>query len=151
MDSTEETNKHRNRVREILCIMAGMLDARGETHDLSKLSPEEKPGFDEFTPKLRGSTFGSPEYKEFLAGMEATLAVHYRRNSHHPQHFENGIEGMTLFDLVEMIADWKAASERHEDGDLMRSIEFNTGRFSISPQLRSILENTVKEMESAGI
>jgi len=138
-------------VREILCIMAGMLDARGETHDLSKLSPEEKPGFDEFTPKLRGSTFGSPEYKEFLAGMEATLAVHYRRNSHHPQHFENGIEGMTLFDLVEMIADWKAASERHEDGDLMRSIEFNTGRFSISPQLRSILENTVKEMESAGI
>jgi hypothetical protein len=46
-------------------------------------------------------------------------------------------------DLMEMVADWKAASERHNDGNIMKSIEHNTGRFDIAPQLAQILKNTV--------
>lgn len=147
MDSTEDTNRHRIRVRSLLCLMAGMLDARGEAHDLSKLGPEEKPVFDEFIPRLAGSTYGSEEYKGFLAAMRPALDHHYAKNSHHPEHFEDGVTGMSLFDLFEMLADWKAAGERHDGGgDIMRSLEVNAKRFSIAPQLRAILENTVREM-----
>jgi hypothetical protein len=53
---------------------------------------------------------------------------------------------MTLIDLVEMLVDWKAASERHDDGNVLKSIEVNAKRFRISGQLTTILENTAKAM-----
>jgi len=63
-------------------------------------------------------------------------------NSHHPEHYENGIDDFTLADLVEMFFDWKAASERHNDGDVLKSIEINKQRFGLSEQLCKIFENT---------
>lgn len=55
------------------------------------------------------------------------------------------IGNMTLVDLLEMLADWKAASERHNDGNIRKSIEVNTARFKMSYQLALIFENTAKE------
>jgi hypothetical protein len=107
----------------------------------------EKELFDEFTPKLAGSTYGSDEYKEMLKGLKPALDHHYLYNSHHPEHYDNGIDGMNLLDLVEMFYDWKAASERHKNGDILKSIEINKIRFNMSDQLVSILNNTAKEME----
>lgn len=56
------------------------------------------------------------------------------------------VNGMNLIDLLEMKCDWKAASERHADGDIRRSIEINTKRFGLSDQLTQILTNTVDAM-----
>jgi hypothetical protein len=53
---------------------------------------------------------------------------------------------MTLLDLIEMLVDWKAASERHNDGNIRKSVEINGKRFEMSPQLIRIFENTVKEL-----
>lgn len=52
------------------------------------------------------------------------------------------INDMNLLDIVEMLCDWKAASERHNDGNIRKSIEINANRFGLSPQLVKILENT---------
>lgn len=49
---------------------------------------------------------------------------------------------LDLFDLIEMLFDWKASSERHNNGNILKSIEINAGRFEISPQLAKIFENT---------
>lgn len=51
---------------------------------------------------------------------------------------------MTLVDLIEMISDWKAASLRHADGDIMKSIEINQDRFGYGYELKQILINTVE-------
>lgn len=56
---------------------------------------------------------------------------------------ESNINGMNLFDLIEMIVDWYAATKRHNDGDIHKSLEINKERFGISDQLQRILENTV--------
>ena len=53
---------------------------------------------------------------------------------------------MTLVDLVEMLADWKAATERHADGDMGRSLELQRDRFKIAPQLMSVLWNTARSL-----
>lgn len=50
---------------------------------------------------------------------------------------------MSLLGLVEMFCDWKAASERHGDGSIRRSIEVNGVRFKMSSQLVMIFENSV--------
>jgi hypothetical protein len=53
---------------------------------------------------------------------------------------------MTLLDLIEMVADWRAASERYREGSIADSLTHNKERFGLSDQLASILANTVKEM-----
>jgi len=57
------------------------------------------------------------------------------------------VDGMTLLDVLEMLLDWKAATERMKGGgDIRRSLQINTERFNLSPQLVSILANTIEEM-----
>jgi len=115
-------------------------------HDESKLESPEREIFAEYTPKLKGCTYGSDEYAAHMKEMQVALDHHYAVNSHHPEHFENGIDGMTLLDLVEMMCDWKSATLRHDDGDIMKSIEHNRGRFHIGQQLTTILRNTIKQL-----
>ena len=116
-DSTKDTIEHIRRVSSLLSKMAMNLLSRGVEHDSSKLRTPEKEVFDEFTPKLKGSTYGSEEYKTFLKEMGKGLENHYAMNHHHPEHYQEGIDGMDLIDLLEMMCDWKAATERHENGD----------------------------------
>lgn len=143
-DSRPDTFKHSLRVGELIVQAICELSWRATHHDLSKTQPPEVDVFDEYTPKLRESTYGSDEYKGFLEGMGEGLAHHYEHNRHHPEHFDNGIDDMTLVDLIEMLADWKAATERHTDGDLARSLEIQADRFDIDYQLALILENTAR-------
>lgn len=145
MTSREQTIQHIVMVCTFLAEITKEFNKRAREHDLSKLESPEAEIFEEFTPKLAGSTYGSEEYKGFLVEMHVALDNHYKLNRHHPEHFEDGVDGMTLIDLMEMIADWKAATLRHNDGDILRSIEINTKRFKLSPQLAQILRNTVRE------
>jgi hypothetical protein len=67
-------------------------------------------------------------------------------NRHHPEHFENGIRGMNLIDLIEMFCDWYAATQRHNDGDIIMSIEINQKRFEYSDDIKAILKNTYNDI-----
>lgn len=145
-DSTVDTKNHIARVRELMSVCSSEILKRANVHDASKLEEPEKSTFDYATPRLAGSTYGSDEYKGFLAELKPALDHHYSRNSHHPEHYKNGVDGMSLLDVLEMLCDWKAAGERHNNGSIQRSLEINKDRFKVSPQLQSILENTAKEM-----
>jgi hypothetical protein len=84
--------------------------------------------------------------KKNLDGLKVALDHHYRNNSHHPEHYTNGVNGFDLFDLIEMFMDWKAATERHTDGDIHKSIKINTNRFQLSKQLADIFKNTANRL-----
>lgn len=146
-DSKADTLLHIKRVAELMMGAAKELLDRANNHDDSKLRSPEKEAFDEFTPKLKGSTYGSEEYKENLKGLGEALSHHYTFNTHHPEYYNKGINGMNLFDVMEMLFDWKAATERHADGDIMKSIEINKKRFDISDQLINIFINTVNDFK----
>jgi hypothetical protein len=110
-DSTAEILEHKRKVEYWARDFIHLIESRVRLHDNSKLLPPEKEIFDEYTPKLKEMTFGSDEYKAALVGMGEGLKHHYKINRHHPEHFENGVNGMTLYDLVEMFCDWLAAAE----------------------------------------
>ena len=145
-DSTKDTQAHIDRVAELLNQAADELRRRGSVHDQSKLADPEKALFDEYTPKLKDCTYGSDEYKAFLAGLKPALDNHYAKNSHHPEHYPEGVAGMDLFDLVEMFFDWKAATERMASGNIHKSIEINKDRFKMDPQVAAIFSNTAKRL-----
>lgn len=146
-DSTADTLHHIFEVQSRLRMVAMKLLERGEVHDQSKLVDPEKSVFDECTPRLRAMTYGSEEYNACLSEMKVGLDHHYAHNSHHPEHYpENGIRGMSLLDIIEMLCDWKAATMRHADGDLRRSIEINQKRFGYTDEMKQILTNTADRL-----
>lgn len=143
-DSSKDTLKHILRVSQFLHDFITELLYRAKEHDASKLRSPEKEVYDKYTPKLRTTTYGSEEYNKTLVEMEKEGDNHWKFNPHHPEFYPNGINGMDLVDLIEMVCDWKAASERHNDGDINKSIMINKDRFKMSEQLTQILQNTVK-------
>lgn len=146
LEANLQTWEHIDVIRRMLRMFAVRLIHRGETHDRSKLHPPESDMFAVFTKRLKGMTYGSDEYKECLKEMgqgEGPLRHHYDHNRHHPEHFKEGLKGMTLVDLVEMWIDWWASVQRHDDGDMMKSIEINKERFDMPDELVAIFENTV--------
>ena len=143
-DSTADTMKHIKRVNELLIFASKEILDRAVKHDSSKLTTPEKECFDIITPRLKTSTYGSDEYKATMAEFKPAIDHHQKSNSHHPEFYENGIGGFDLFDLIEMFFDWKAASERHADGDIYRSIQVNQERFGYSEIIAEIMRNTAK-------
>ncbi len=146
-DSRLDTHEHINVVRRYLKRVAFRLLNRAEKHDASKLVDPELSVFNEYTPKLRHSTYGSDEYRRFLEGMGEGLQHHYAANDHHPEHFENGIADMGLLELTEMLCDWLAATQRHADGDIRRSIEQNAERFGYGEEIKRLLLNTLDDLD----
>ncbi len=145
-DSTKDTQDHIKTVRHFMSVVIMNLSDRRNLHDRSKLESPEKEMYDEFTPRLRELTYGSDKYKATLKEMGAALKHHYENNTHHPEHFANGINGMSLLNLIEMFCDWQAAALRHADGDFDKSLEINRKRFAMSDQLYEIFVNTAKEI-----
>lgn len=149
-ECNEETRKHIAKVQYYIKLITDELTLRGLNHDLSKLTSPEVEIFAKNTRKLARLKFQnengevSDEYKASLDAIHEATAHHYAVNRHHPEHYPNGVNGMDLVDIVEMLCDWKAASLRQHDGNLLKSIEANAKRFNINKQLLEILENTAK-------
>lgn len=138
-----ETMRHIEQVRNLLNKVIVELMERAEKHDQTKLESPEVELFTEYTAKLAETTYGSDEYNEYKKKLGPALEHHYANSRHHPEHFKNGINDMNLVDLIEMLVDWRAASMRHNDGNIRKSIEINGKRFNMSDQLIKIFENSV--------
>lgn len=145
MDKTiRETLEHKHRVQELMNAVIIELINRATTHDNSKLGEHELEQFAKLGKPLEGITYGSEEYKEQINSILGdALKHHYENNRHHPEHHPNGIKDMDLLDILEMLVDWRAATERHKDGDIYRSIEINQDRFRYGDELKGIFKNTV--------
>lgn len=142
-----ETQKHIENVRKYIRFIIDKIDMRGVKHDASKLDSPEIDLFAKYTPLLSTLSYGTEEYQASLAALKPALDHHYASNRHHPEHFANGVDDMTLIDIIEMFCDWKASTLRHNDGNLLKSIEINAERFNIDGQLKQILLNTARMLD----
>lgn len=146
-DSTLDTTQHILDVRMFISNFCQEMARRATVHDQSKLESPEKEIFDKYTPILRELEYGSPEYFKNLENIKVATDHHYANNTHHPQHYSNGINGFDLFDLVEMFCDWQAAVSRTKEGDMMKSVEINSNRFEMGEVLTNIFNNTINRLK----
>lgn len=150
-ESKFKTLRHIETVRNYLNAIIVELIKRGELHDRTKLESPEVEIFEEYTDKLKDIEYNSKEYKQCLEEMKPAIQHHHKYNRHHPEFHKDGIKGMNLIDLLEMIADWKASTMRMNKGDIHKSIEINQKRFGYSDEVTTILRNTVDVLEQMGI
>ena len=86
-------------------------------------------------------SYGSAEWSALVAEAMPALEHHYRRNSHHPKYYVDGIAGMDLFDVVETLCDWMAGAERNPVDGV--KLDHNVNVFGIETQLARVLANTL--------
>jgi len=146
-----ETLQHVREVQKRLNHVIAHLIVRGETHDATKLLEPEMSAFARVTPLMKGTEYGSPEYRAQLASIRPAIDHHNAHSRHHPEHFENGVWDMTLIDVTEMVCDWCAAALRNRNGNILKSAEKCFERFEIDDQLAAIIMNTIRLIESRGV
>ena len=142
----DDTLAHIRKVQGYLHDVVGRLLGRARVHDRTKLEEPEFSSFAEVSARLNEVEYGSDEYQGLLDELESALDHHYAHTAHHPESIGGGIQGMGLVALTEMLCDWKAASERHEDGSIRDSIEKNQERFEYGDELKGVLHNTAQRL-----
>lgn len=147
-DSTADTLEHIEKVQARIEEIRSRLAIRAVYHDMSKLTEPEKSILDAKHGALGELRYGSPEYSAALAAvdMQPFLEHHYAENDHHPQHYPNGIAGMSYLSILEMLCDWAAAGERVKEGSLAQSLAHNKGRFTISDEQFGMMLRTIEEL-----
>lgn len=159
-DSTADTQAHIKQVQYYIKRVTQTLAQRAFVHDYHKLRSPEKEGFDA-AAELKTIEYGSDEYRASLENLKEVLLHHYAHTKHHPESFaikedgtldteavKNGaaINRMNLLDLIEMLCDWKAASERHDGGNIYKSIDMNQERFGYDDDMKELLTRTARAM-----
>lgn len=146
-DSAPDIRRHNRAVARHLKLAALNLVYRGERHDLDKLQKPDKSGWDRVSPRL-DVEFGTPAYFDHLRNnLHGILERHYEVSDHHPEHFEQGVSGMNLLNLLEFLVDVADICKQHGTGDVLESLRISVLRFKIEPQLESVLINTLVEMD----
>lgn len=143
---SQDTVDHIRKVQENLFVARNNLAHRANVHDASKLEEPELSGYQGLSEALKGLTYGTPEHRAAFAPFKDIIKHHYAHNSHHPEHWPNGVGDMSLLDIIEMLADWKAANDRI-GGDFAKSIVVSIARFHFDDdRIGEILINTAKEL-----
>lgn len=122
------TREHIERVQRCLAVMAAAtehkaeLEERARVHDASKFGPEERLPYIWLTEyhrcKKLGEVFAYPEGMEAM--VRAAIDHHVTHNRHHAD-FHADPNDMTDVDLIEMVCDWTAMAQEHDqDGGSAR-------------------------------
>ena len=88
-------------------------------------------------------TKAEKEYEDKVLRYKPVFDHHYKYNRHHPEHYENCFEDMTLVDLVEMLCDWLGYKEYMTITEAMNICYQQMDRYHMSDDLRRILFNTL--------
>ena len=151
-----DTRKHQQSVAGILIAFSQKLLDRAMTHDASKLMEPERNNY--IGPVWELNTqdipYGSERYHELTAQMGDGWKHHKASNDHHIEFFEpysvqtlnDPIRALDLFALIEMLADWIAASQR-KGNKPWEALKHLKDEHPLDEQLDAIIRNTLGIME----
>lgn len=134
---------HKGKVSSNMLTIANKLIERAIEHDNSKLSKEE---YESFTKFDNTSYKSYKEYEKGLEELDDAFQHHYDNNSHHPEHHFNGVDDMSVLDLIEMVCDWKAVAEYY-GVPLEQQMELNIERYGVSVEREKLLKSIMKELQ----
>ena len=143
MNDTESyIRSHIERVRKKLNVLIDVLNKRAILHDKSKLEEPEFSLWKKMDEEPR-YPYGSEEYKDKIKRYSSLFNMHYEKNPHHPEHFPNGIQDMTLVDLIEMLCDWISYKDDIRVTEAIEIVNQQSNRFGYSDEIKNLLINTL--------
>lgn len=147
LEMLADTIVHISEVQENLFQMRAILEARGIAHDRTKFLAIEFDAFVKARPRFKEADYGSPEYQECVNMIRPSIDHHHANNRHHIAFYKNGFSDMNLFDILEMLADWKAASRRNSGLSFVDSLPRAFERYSIPKNMQKHIMATLKSLK----
>lgn len=141
------TLEHIKQVNQYMLDVAKQIIDRAIIHDASKLVSPEKEGFDNLDDEYRKLPYGSDEFFAVRAKALPAIDHHHANNRHHVEYHKNGVMDMNLLDIIEMLVDWKAATDRNPNGDFKYNMSKNFELFNIPKDIQQIMMNTVIDLK----
>ncbi len=138
---------HISKVQENLSQIRAILEARGIAHDRTKFLAIEFDAFVEARSKFKEANYGSLEYQEYIDMIRPSIDHHHANNRHHTAFYKNGFSDMNLFDILEMLADWEAASRRNPGLSFADSLPKAFERYSIPSNVQKHIVATLKYLK----
>lgn len=135
---------HISEVQENLADMRLDLEKRGISHDRTKFMAKEFDSFVKTRPKFKKANYGSKEYQECVDIIKPAIDHHYTNNRHHTKFHPNGFADVNLLDILEMLADWKAASRRSPDLSFEDSLPKAFKKYNIPENMQKHILATLK-------
>lgn len=142
IDTEDYIKGHISRVRKHINTFIQLLIRRSINHDKSKLEEPELSWWKQMDQEPR-YPYGSEEYKEKTKRWDKVFKHHYQYNRHHPEFYENGINDMTLVDIVEMMCDWLGYKQTISITEAMNVCDEQMKRYNIANELRQVIFNTL--------
>lgn len=90
---------------------AKLLRERGEIHDNSKIECEDE--VMALSRIINDKSSLKDASKQLSPIKKDAIALHWKHNSHHPEHFQSAMD-MSKLDIMEMCCDWHARSEQYK-------------------------------------
>lgn len=151
------THEHIERVRRCLTLLASVMECgeelieRAKDHDASKFSPEERIPYVWLTEYHRCRRNGEPfEYPEGVEeSVKQAIKHHVTSNRHHPE-FHCDPNDMSNVDLIEMVCDWTAMSQKYnQDGGSARGWADKTigSRIAFNDDNRQFIYRIIDELD----
>ena len=140
---------HQLHVSNNMKRIANELRRRGIRHDNSKFSGIEATignmYHDEYN-KINVLCPHKSDVENYAEKTKAASIEHYRLNDHHVEHFENGLSGMSLIQLTELVCDSVAhLKERgYAPTECVCEVEYLFKGYGASDDVISIVKNTVQ-------
>lgn len=139
-----DTLMHVAEVQERLEDMIHDLRKRGLCHDRTKFQELEFDTFCRTRPRFKGVKFGTPDYDAVVEEAREAVEHHHHHNRHHTTYYDGGIEDMNLLDVLEMLADWRAAARRSKGQSFEESLPKAFERYNVPEVLREMIGRTIQ-------
>lgn len=147
LETRKKTLGHINHTKKYISTIIKELESRAKSHDNSALYSPEIDVFAEYT---EGSSqdFIYGNCREYSDETTQVLKQHYEKNPHHIESYENGIQDMTLIDLMIMLCDWTAlfSKSKKRDKEIIEFIKQNKDKYGFSDEVMQILINTYVDL-----
>lgn len=138
---------HIYEVAENLAQIRHDLELRGMAHDRTKLDDPEFSAFVQTRPKFKKADYGSQEYQKCVEIIRPAINHHYQNNRHHTAYHANGFDDMNLIDILEMLADWKAANRRNPNLSFVESLPIAFQKYHIPENMQKHIIATLKYLK----
>ena len=136
--------RHISEVSENLLAMKSDLEKRAIAHDRSKLEALEFDSFVRTRAQFKKANYGTKEYQECTDLIKPAIDHHHKNNRHHTTFHKNGFADMNLLDILEMLADWKAASRRSPSLTFKDSLPRAFNKYKIPENMQRHILNTLQ-------
>lgn len=141
--------EHRALVHDKMATVSRDINTRARHHDQSSLNGSEFRIYEEHFDELQKYPMFDPRRDAVLKEMRVATMYHHNANDHHPEHFDDGINGMNLIQMIEFVADIMSQSEQNGI-DVYEMLPLLKDQYDISSQLYQVILNTVAGIKRLG-